>query len=77
MNDPRWVKFTQRHPADGGFYLISLRNTRWDGSAVVDSITVKTYDRNLKTFYGFKPDPGWNMRVTAWMELPQPYKEEN
>ena len=67
-SEPQWIPCSERLPDKKDDYLCS-----YNGCAVVD-ICEYDPDRNE---WGFFYDGGWKVvsNVTAWMPLPEPYKE--
>ena len=61
--EPHWIPCSERLPDKNGRYLCT--NSRWG-----------TYEVDLNIWY-CKPEPSWlwEQGVTAWMPLPEPYKE--
>lgn len=84
----RWIPVTERLPDKGGDYLVS--KTFHYGKLTQRFIMVAVYALNLREVdrYTFREDrPGWYDidseygayevdNITAWMPLPEPYKEE-
>lgn len=64
QRDQRWIPVSERLPEKNGRYLVT--NTRWGA-----------YEVDWNVFYK-EPKEGWiwEKGVTAWMPLPEPYKEE-
>lgn len=68
-----WIPCSERLPEEGGFYLVTFK-TYGNGRGVIEKFYRKT--ENLWTddgvHRGFFLNPD---EVTAWMPLPEPYKE--
>lgn len=67
---PRWIPVTERLPEKEGYYLVSTDiNTYGDGREV--ALFCKDEDGDY-----FSCEWSDAESVTAWMELPEPYKEK-
>ena len=62
--EPRWIPVTERLPKETGTYLVTLE--------------YKEHGTGITTLW-FHGSLGWDLRVadvvTAWMPLPEPYRE--
>lgn len=66
----QWIPVTQSLPTQYGSYLVSMR----DDAFVYWQVCISTFNQKDKkwSFY----DNSFGMKVTAWMPMPEPYKEE-
>lgn len=63
QQEQRWIPVSERLPEKNGRYLVT--NTRWGA-----------YELDWDIFYKEQNDWLFGKDVTAWMPLPEPYKEE-
>ncbi len=62
--EPHWIPVTERLPEEYGEYLVTVRAIGWD---------CEEYDANDIAYFD---NDGFHKanKVTAWCELPEPYK---
>lgn len=66
-----WIPVSERLPEDSELVLFSTKTDRvFEGRYFADNTDRQWYAFRDETF-------AWNNVVTAWMPLPQPYKEES
>lgn len=63
QQEQRWIPVSERLPEKDGRYLVT--NTQWGA-----------YEVDWDIFYKEQDDWLFGKDVTAWMPLPEPYKEE-
>ena len=63
--DQRWIPVSERLPETRGQYLVTIRRGVYDGEK--ESIEIINYSKRSAI---------WEYCVTAWMPLPEPYKED-
>ena len=69
----KWTPCSERLPDKPGKYLITFRETVYNGIEEKPKTTVCSYYRDGKEFKWSKAKYG---RVTAWAEMPEPYTED-
>lgn len=76
QSDPRWIPVTERLPEKEGFYLVTLEHKYGDETNIR---FFKNYETNIRFFKCESGERYWskwgNETITAWMPLPEPYKE--
>lgn len=66
----KWIPISERLPEDEQEVIYSTKTGRVYSGKYID-------DGGRSTWYSYKDDArAWNNVVTAWMPLPDPYKEE-
>lgn len=66
-----WVPCSERLPDSSGRYIVTIENDQ--GNRYVDA---KTYRNYLYKLDPWRKDTNNSMKVVAWMEKPEPWKEE-
>ena len=67
---PMWIPVSERLPEDGEVILFSTKTDRVFVGRYFDNDTKRQW-------YSFRDEAfAWNNVVTAWMPLPEPYREE-
>lgn len=67
---PAWISVGERLPEDRELILFSTKTDRVFEGRYFD-------DNTDRQWYSFRDDTfAWNNVVTAWMPLPEPYKED-
>lgn len=72
----RWISVAERLPEIGDTYLVTIE---YKGEVIgVDSASYSPVDGYIdgrwETFNDWKEDEDMHYHVTAWMELPKPYR---
>lgn len=88
--EPHWIPVSERLPDKDGWYICSLKDERvnslyWDNRRAIWVDNVRKYMFDLYTIrskltnkeIGMEQEAVyWDGWVTAWMPLPEPYREE-
>lgn len=70
LEQTRWIPVIERLPEDRELILFSTKTDRVFEGRYFD-------DNTDRQWYSFRDDTfAWNNVVTAWMPLPEPYKED-
>ena len=70
LEQTRWIPASERLPEDRELILFSTKTDRVFEGRYFD-------DNTNRQWYSFRDDTfAWNNVVTAWMPLPEPYKED-
>ena len=69
LKKPRWIPVTERLPVDVGYYIVYC----WDGH--INRVSFAKWQKNNRLWYLSATRAYW--KVSHWMPLPEPPKEEN
>ena len=70
--EPQWIPCSERLPEEYGNYLVSIEGEETD----IGSIDPKVGRWSLCDATGFYWADNLHVKITAWCELPEPYKGE-
>ncbi len=71
--EPKWNPVSERLPKENGKYLVSVEKSEWDGTTR-RSVRTMSYNKREVDPFKWGHYEIYSGKVTAWMELPTPWK---
>ena len=69
----QWTPVSEGAPKENGKYLVSVEKSEWDGTTR-RSVRTMTYNKREVAPFQWGHYEIYSGKVTAWMDLPEPYK---